>query len=163
MFSWQNKWLVIKWNQIKYLYVEQGLTWQRSIILTPATHWVTRPVSARFTILDASWYLVHTSLGNRNRNTLWVWYTNYFHQILPNEVHNEAKFPLPVGKVGNFFLFNFVAVMASVVTHFAVITFRLCFAFAVELSNSLFTFIVVHHLSWSKTISFGLVRKNYDT
>ena len=38
------------------------LTLQRSNTLAPGTHWEMRPVKARLTILDASWYLVHTSL-----------------------------------------------------------------------------------------------------
>ena len=38
------------------------LTWQRSTILAPGRHIPTKPVRARLAILDASWYLVHTSL-----------------------------------------------------------------------------------------------------
>lgn len=37
----------------------------KSKILAPGMHWEMRPVSARLTILDASWYLVQTSLYMR--------------------------------------------------------------------------------------------------
>ena len=37
----------------------------KSIILAPGMHWLTNPCNARFTIFDASWYLVQTSLRVR--------------------------------------------------------------------------------------------------
>ena len=91
------------------------LTWQRSMILAPATHWETSPVNARFTILDASWYLVITSLERKRK------FRKEFKLLEP---HPKALTYLPVGKIGGFF--GLVAVYTSVVAHVLMYVLRMC-------------------------------------
>ena len=60
--EWVDSLIEMSMNACNQCNVAMLLTLHKSNTLAPGTHCSINPLRAKFTILDASWYLVHTSL-----------------------------------------------------------------------------------------------------